>query len=234
MEPDQEITRWLTSLHLAQYASSFARAGYRCLKDLRGLTEENLLEVDNIPTGHRRRILSSLETLMVDVDGGKGSVKVPVRRKPIPRPRQVFSKSEKRGTSCQYSQGTTRQTRPSRTTADSERMAIGSATLPHTLPSVTCHTVSSGFGSGSEDGSSGSLENFSEEPVPDENDDFPSEGASVGFQGEMVENEIYEQCTFVEEPSELRSTRSYKLRHRPVPQIPEHPFMPAYDWWVNM
>ncbi|RXN32713.1 arf-GAP with Rho-GAP ANK repeat and PH domain-containing 2 isoform X1 [Labeo rohita] len=232
MEPDQEITRWLTSLHLAQYASSFARAGYRCLKDLRGLTEENLLEVDNIPTGHRRRILSSLETLMVDVDGGKGSVKVPVRRKPIPRPRQVFSKSEKRGTSCQYSQGTTRQTRPSRTTADSERMAIGSATLPHTLPSVTCHTVSSGFGSGSEDGSSGSLENFSEEPVPDENDDFPSEGASVGFQGEMVENEIYEQCTFVEEPSELRSTRSYKLRHRPVPQIPEHPFMPAYDWNV--
>uniref|UniRef100_A0A8C2CMX0 ArfGAP with RhoGAP domain, ankyrin repeat and PH domain 2 n=1 Tax=Cyprinus carpio TaxID=7962 RepID=A0A8C2CMX0_CYPCA len=210
MEPEQEITRWLTSLHLLQYASSFARAGYHCFKDLRSLTEEELLKMDNIPTGHRRRILSSLETLMIKVDGGE----VPVRRKPIPRPRKV-------------------QTLPSRTIADSERMAIGSATLPHTLPSVTSHTASSSSSSASEQGSSESLENFSEEPIPDENDDFSSEGASVGFQGEMVENEIYEQCTFIKEPSEPRSTRSFKLRHRPVPEIPEHPFIPPYDWTLS-
>uniref|UniRef100_A0A8C2CEL9 Arf-GAP with Rho-GAP domain, ANK repeat and PH domain-containing protein 2 n=1 Tax=Cyprinus carpio TaxID=7962 RepID=A0A8C2CEL9_CYPCA len=230
MEPEQEITRWLTSLHLLQYASSFARAGYHCFKDLRSLTEEELLKMDNIPTGHRRRILSSLETLMIKVDGGE----VPVRRKPIPRPRKVFPKAKQRGTSCQHSQGSniqmTRQTLPSRTIADSERMAIGSATLPHTLPSVTSHTASSSSSSASEQGSSESLENFSEEPIPDENDDFSSEGASVGFQGEMVENEIYEQCTFIKEPSEPRSTRSFKLRHRPVPEIPEHPFIPPYDW----
>uniref|UniRef100_A0A8C1GH92 ArfGAP with RhoGAP domain, ankyrin repeat and PH domain 2 n=1 Tax=Cyprinus carpio TaxID=7962 RepID=A0A8C1GH92_CYPCA len=210
MEPEQEITRWLTSLHLLQYASSFARAGYHCFKDLRSLTEEELLKMDNIPTGHRRRILSSLETLMIKVDGGE----VPVRRKPIPRPRKV-------------------QTLPSRTIADSERMAIGSATLPHTLPSVTSHTASSSSSSSSDQGSSESLENFSEEPIPDENDDFSSEGASVGFQGEMVENEIYEQCTFIKEPSEPRSTRSFKLRHRPVPEIPEHPFIPPYDWTLS-
>ncbi|XP_016421118.1 arf-GAP with Rho-GAP domain, ANK repeat and PH domain-containing protein 2-like isoform X2 [Sinocyclocheilus rhinocerous] len=232
MEPDQEITRWLTSLHLPQYASSFARAGYHCFKDLRSLTEEKLYQMNNIPTGHRRRILSSLETLMMEVDGGE----VPVRRKPIPRPRQVFPKAKQRGTSCRHSQGSniqmTRQTLPSGTIADSERMAIGSATLPHTLPSVTCHTVSSSSSSASDHGSSESLENVSEEPIPDENDDFSSEGASVGFQGEMVENEIYEQCTFIKEPSEPRSTRSYKLRHRPVPEIPEHPFIPPYDWNV--
>uniref|UniRef100_A0A8C1CIF6 ArfGAP with RhoGAP domain, ankyrin repeat and PH domain 2 n=1 Tax=Cyprinus carpio carpio TaxID=630221 RepID=A0A8C1CIF6_CYPCA len=210
MEPEQEITQWLTSLHLLQYASSFARAGYHCFKDLRSLTEEELLKMDNIPTGHRRRILSSLETLMIKVDGGE----VPVRRKPIPRPRKV-------------------QTLPSRTIADSERMAIGSATLPHTLPSVTSHTASSSSSSSSDQGSSESLENFSEEPIPDENDDFSSEGASVGFQGEMVENEIYEQCTFIKEPSEPRSTRSFKLRHRPVPEIPEHPFIPPYDWTLS-
>ncbi|KAK2914147.1 hypothetical protein Q8A67_002546 [Cirrhinus molitorella] len=232
MEPDQEITRWLTSLHLPQYASSFTRAGYHRLKDLRSLTEEKLLEVGNIPTGHRRRILSSLETLMVEVDGGKSSMKVPVRRKPIPRPRQVFPKAKKGATSCQHSRGT-RQTLPSRTVADSERLAIGSATLPHKLPTVTSHTDSSGSSSDSEHGSSESLENFSEEAVPDENYDFPSGGASVGFQGEMVENEIYEQCTFIKEPSELRPTRSYKLRHRPVPEIPEHPFIPPYDWTTN-
>uniref|UniRef100_A0A9J8B555 ArfGAP with RhoGAP domain, ankyrin repeat and PH domain 2 n=1 Tax=Cyprinus carpio carpio TaxID=630221 RepID=A0A9J8B555_CYPCA len=231
--PEQEITQWLTSLHLLQYASSFARAGYHCFKDLRSLTEEELLKMDNIPTGHRRRILSSLETLMIKVDGGE----VPVRRKPIPRPRKVFPKAKQRGTSCQHSQGSniqmTRQTLPSRTIADSERMAIGSATLPHTLPSVTSHTASSSSSSSSDQGSSESLENFSEEPIPDENDDFSSEGASVGFQGEMVENEIYEQCTFIKEPSEPRSTRSFKLRHRPVPEIPEHPFIPPYDWTLS-
>ncbi|XP_077085632.1 arf-GAP with Rho-GAP domain, ANK repeat and PH domain-containing protein 2 isoform X1 [Siphateles boraxobius] len=230
MEPDQEITVWLTSLHLPQYASSFAQAGYRCLKDLMSLTEVKLLEVDHIPTGHRRRILSSLETLMVEADGNNSYAKVPVRRKPIPRPRQVFPKDRQRGTSCQQSQGSniqmTSQTVPARTIADSERMAIGF----QTLPSVTCHVVSSSSSSASEHGSSESLENFSEDPIPDENDDFPSEGASVWFQGEMVENEIYEECPFIEEPSELRSTRSFKLRHRPVPEIPEHPFKPPYDW----
>ncbi|KAK9972060.1 hypothetical protein ABG768_025391 [Culter alburnus] len=213
MEPDQEITVWLTSLHLPQYASSFAQAGYCCLKDLRNLTEEKLLKVDHIPTGHRRRILSSLETLMVEVDGS--SMKVPVRRKPIPRPRQVFPKDKQRETSSRHPQGSkiqmTSQTVPARTIADSER-------------------VSSSSSSASEHGSSESLENFSEEPIPDENDDFPSELASVGFQGEMVENEIYEKCSFVNEPSRPRSSRSYKLRHRPVPEIPEHPFKPLYDW----
>ncbi|CAM4528302.1 unnamed protein product [Leuciscus chuanchicus] len=229
MEPDQ-ITVWLTSLHLPQYASSFAKAGYRCLKDLRSLTEEKLLEVDHIPTGHRRRILSSLETLMVEADGNNSYVKVPVRRKPIPRPRQVFPKDRQRGTSCQHPQGSniqmTSQTVPARTIADSERMAIGF----QAVPSVTCHAVSSSSSSASEHGSSESLENFSEYRIPDGNDDLPSEGASVWFEGEMVENEIYEECPFIEVASEPRSTRSFKLRHRPVPEIPEHPFKPPYDW----
>ncbi|XP_043100575.1 arf-GAP with Rho-GAP domain, ANK repeat and PH domain-containing protein 2 isoform X2 [Puntigrus tetrazona] len=225
MEPEQEITWWLTNLHLPQYASSFSRAGYRCLKDLRSITEEKLLEMDNIPTGHRRRILSSLETLMMEIDGGK----VPVKRKPMPRPRQVFPKANQRGTSFQHSQGSdiqmARQTLLSQTIAYSERMAVGS----HTLPSAT---VSSSSSSASEHGSSESLENFSEEPIPDQNNDFSSEGASVRFLGEMVENEIYEQCTFTKESYEPRSTRSYKLRHRPVPEIPEHPYIPPYDWNV--
>lgn len=167
---------------------------------------------------------------MVEADGNNSYVKVPVRRKPIPRPRQVFPKDRQRGTSCQHPQGSniqmTSQTVPARTIADSERMAIGF----QTVPSVTCHAVSSSSSSASEHGSSESLENFSEERIPDENDDFPSEGASVWFQGEMVENEIYEECPFIEVPSKPRSTRSFKLRHRPVPEIPEHPFKPPYDW----
>lgn len=225
MEPDQEITLWLTDLHLPQYATSFTRAGYHYLKDLRNLNEEKLLEMENIPTGHRRRILSSLETLMMEVEGS--FVKVPVRRKPIPRPRQVFSKDKQKEASYQQGRDVqmTRQTLPARNTANSGLMNVGFQTLPR----IKCHAVSSGSSSTSDNGSSESLENFPEDHVTNKSGGLPAEGASLGFQGEMVENEIYEECLFATVPSEPRSTRSYKLRHRPVPEIPEHPFIPPYD-----
>ncbi|XP_051566490.1 arf-GAP with Rho-GAP domain, ANK repeat and PH domain-containing protein 2-like [Myxocyprinus asiaticus] len=230
METDQEISQWLSSVHLTQYAASFARAGYHCLKDLRGLTEEKLLEVDSIPTGHRRRILSSLETMMVEADGGKGLVKVPVRRKPIPRPRQVFTRDRQKGRSCQHPQGNNTQM---------ERQTLSVRT--HTLSSSTCHAASSSCSSASEHSSNELLKNSSEElscfgaeTIPDQNYDFPSERTPVGFQGEMVENEIYEQCLMVKAPSDPRSTCSFKLRHRPVPEIPEHTFIPPNDWSVTV
>ncbi|XP_052002385.1 arf-GAP with Rho-GAP domain, ANK repeat and PH domain-containing protein 2-like isoform X1 [Xyrauchen texanus] len=249
MEPDQDIDQWLASLNLPQYASSFTRAGYHCLKDLSCLTKEKLLEVDHIPTGHQRRILSSLETLMVEADGGKGLDKIPVRRKPIPRPRQLFPKDKQRGTSSQHPQGSNiqmeRQTLSAKTckgletAADIEQMAVGSATytLPHTLSSDACQAASSSSSSASEHSNNESSENVSDEPscygaenIKDENYYFPSEGPPVGFQGDMIENEIYEECQMVKEPSDARPTRSFKLRHRPVPEIPEHSFIPPYDW----
>ncbi|XP_009301838.1 arf-GAP with Rho-GAP domain, ANK repeat and PH domain-containing protein 2 isoform X1 [Danio rerio] len=228
MEPNQEITMWLTELHLPQYATSFTLAGYHFLKDLRNLNEEKLLEMDNIPTGHRRRILSSLETLMMEVEGS--SVKVPVKRKPIPRPRQVLSKDkQKEASTYQHAQAgnvqMTRQTLPARTTAYSGTMNVGSQTLPR----IKCHAASSGSSSTSDNGSSESLENFTEDHVTNKSGGLPADGAALGFQGEMVENEIYEECLFATVPSEPRSTRSFKLRHRPVPEIPEHPFIPSYD-----
>lgn len=219
---------WLTELHLPQYATSFTLAGYHFLKDLRNLNEEKLLEMDNIPTGHRRRILSSLETLMMEDEGS--SVKVPVKRKPIPRPRQVLSKDkQKEASTYQHAQAgnvqMTRQTLPARTTAYSGTMNVGSQTLPR----IKCHAASSGSSSTSDNGSSESLENFTEDHVTNRSGGLPADGAALGFQGEMVENEIYEECLFATVPSEPRSTRSFKLRHRPVPEIPEHPFIPSYD-----
>lgn len=220
MEPDQEIVQWLSSLHLLQYASSFSWAGYRCLKDLRGLTEEKLLEIDNIPTGHRRRILSSLESLMIEADGG--SVKVPVRRKPIPRPRQLFPKDGQRETSCQHPQINTMDNLQMERQNLSDRTSVtfGASERTSSSSSASAH------------GSNESLENFSEEPYFFGEE--PNE-ANVRFQGEMVENEIYEELPLdVRARSDPRSTRSYRLRHRPVPDIPEHTFIPPYDWSVTV
>ncbi|XP_065145126.1 arf-GAP with Rho-GAP domain, ANK repeat and PH domain-containing protein 2 isoform X2 [Paramisgurnus dabryanus] len=203
MESNREITQWLSSLHLLHYASSFARAGYHSLKDLRGLTEEKLLEIDQIPTGHRRRILSSLETVMVKEDG----VEVPVRRKPIPRPRHVFPKDGHRGTSCLHPQGNAKET---------------ARTIDHS-PSTSSSSASA-------HGSNESLENSSEEPSF-----YVDEPNEIEFQGEMVDNEIYEECPVgIRERSNPRGTRSFKLRHRPVPEIPEHTFIPPYDWNVGV
>lgn len=150
---------------------------------------------------------------MIEADGG--SVKVPVRRKPIPRPRQVFPKDGQRATSCQHPQSHTtdnlqmeRQNLSDRTFGVSEQTSSSSSTSAH--------------------GSNESLENLSEEIYSF--GEKPNE-ANVGFRGEMVENEIYEECTMnVRARSDPRSTRSYRLRHRPVPEIPEHTFIPPYDW----
>ncbi|XP_056605567.1 arf-GAP with Rho-GAP domain, ANK repeat and PH domain-containing protein 2 [Triplophysa dalaica] len=219
MEPEQEITQWLSSLHLAQYASSFTRAGYHYLRDLRSLTEEKLVKIDNIPTGHRRRILSSLENLMIEAEGS--SIKVPVRRKPIPRPRQVFSKDGQRGTPCRH---------PQRNTM--ENLHMERQNLSESKGTTRGHGPSSSSSSGSANSSNESLENFSEEP--NSFGEEPNE-ANVKFQGEMVENEIYEECpSDVRAGLEPRSTRSFRLRHRPVPDIPEHPFLPPFDWSANV
>ncbi|XP_063042704.1 arf-GAP with Rho-GAP domain, ANK repeat and PH domain-containing protein 2 [Engraulis encrasicolus] len=149
---EEDVLDWLSSLHLPQYAPLFTQAGLLRLGDLRGLTAEKLQEVADFPTGHRRRMLRSLEALGLDRDleeeeerGGRknrgremetdmamaASVMMglregaeetasasasaslsssscpPVKKKPLPRPRHVFLKDRKRGTSCLHPQTST-------------------------------------------------------------------------------------------------------------------------------
>ncbi|XP_076144519.1 arf-GAP with Rho-GAP domain, ANK repeat and PH domain-containing protein 2 [Alosa pseudoharengus] len=99
-------------------------AGLRSLAELRGLTAERLQAVADFPTGHRRRMLCSLEALGLDKPpeeraGAGGAVEAeaaswaladtagdsslgPSRRRPVPVPRtrHVFLKNRKRGASC--------------------------------------------------------------------------------------------------------------------------------------
>ncbi|KAG7241617.1 hypothetical protein INR49_025537 [Caranx melampygus] len=263
-EPSQEIAEWLSTLRLPQYSLCFQQGGYQTLGDCKDLTEESLLGIRVFPTGHRRRILRSLEALGLKRHSGgedeeeekEGENGKP--RKPVPHPRHIF-KNKKRGTSCQHHQPKERmdyelegsQTLPPGAGLGTE-MEVGYLRPPLPAPrnpqniqtSMSSHaiippSVSSSSSSesicisempsdweiGSEDPSLSSTDSTpcsAELPIPALTEDHG------GFLGEMVENSIYEMGNF-KVSAGPRLTRSYRLRHRPVPEIPQQNILPFQD-----
>lgn len=261
---------WLSSLHLSNYTSCFQKGGYQALEDCKNLTDERLLELQVLPTGHRRRILRSLEALGVkaqsagedegeDDDAGEGNRRQP--QKPVLYPRYIF---KKRATSWQKSQPKERseynlegsQTLPPGVGLGVESKDVTESRLlrppqpaprnPQNIQTIMPeHTYIPPSVSSSSSGSSSSIESFSISEMPSDweiSSDYPvlpsthsvpssaevpypttTEDQGV-FHGEMVENSIYEsQYNIV--AGGPRLTRSYRLRHRPVPEIP-NPTMP--------
>uniref|UniRef100_A0A672J1J9 ArfGAP with RhoGAP domain, ankyrin repeat and PH domain 2 n=1 Tax=Salarias fasciatus TaxID=181472 RepID=A0A672J1J9_SALFA len=205
-----EIAEWLSNLRLTQYTSCFQQGGYRFLKDCKDLTEDRLLMLRVLPTGHRRRILRSLEALGVKQESEEEDDKSPgsrnARRKPLPHPRHIFLKDIKRGASFQHP-------------PPNERTDIPLST----------HTSSSSGGSSSDESFSASeipsdWEISAEGPTPSstgvEEPLYSVTEDESGFHGEMVENSIYEGQEILKGPKGPKLTRSYRLRHRPVPEIP--------------
>ncbi|KAG9345431.1 hypothetical protein JZ751_008575 [Albula glossodonta] len=239
-ETEEEILSWLSSIHLLQYAACFEKAGYSCLEDCDDLTDEKLLEMRVFPTGHRRRILRSLESLEranASETGGQSTVKKSIP-KPVPKPRCIFLKERKRATSCQHlpackevareSDQQGRQTLPVGIGAGSDmRFGKGSpkgASTPRSSPRIMPASASSSSDSltvSSHSEHASDRETSSEDPAP---------LIPPAFQGTMVHNEIYDggwSTNSTPYPQPLprpqprpRPTRSYKLRHRPVPDIP--------------
>lgn len=274
-EPRQEIVEWLSTLRLSQYTSCFQQGGYQALEDCQDLTDERLLELNVFPTGHRRRILRSLEALGVKQQSGgeeddeeEGELENGrCQRQPVPHPRHIFLKDRKRGTSCQNRQPKERKDH------DSE----GSQTLPPgaglgteieeiperrrvrppkpaprnpqniqtSMSEHTCIPASVSFSSSSSSSESLSISEMpsdweisSEDPSLSSTDSIPCPAEvfhsalaedSGGFRGEMVENSIYEAQPSFKAPNGPRLTRSYRLRHRPVPEIPNQSILPLLD-----
>ncbi|KAM9335311.1 arf-GAP with Rho-GAP domain, ANK repeat and PH domain-containing protein 2 [Symphorus nematophorus] len=263
-EPSQEIAEWLSTLRLSQYTLYFQQGGYQALEDCRDLTDERLLGLRVFPTGHRRRILRSLEALGVKQQSGEeedgeeegGVENGRHRKKPVPNPRHIFLKDRKRGTSYQNNQpkvkrddlegsqtlppgaglGTetedvpeSRYLRPPQP-APRNPQNIGAAMLVHTFIPPSVSSSSSESLSISEMPSDWEIS--SEDPSLSSTDSipYPAEGQdSGGFCGEMVENSIYESQPSFKAPAGPRLTRSYRLRHRPVPEIPNQTILPLQD-----
>ncbi|XP_026183061.1 arf-GAP with Rho-GAP domain, ANK repeat and PH domain-containing protein 2 [Mastacembelus armatus] len=253
-EPSQEIVEWLSTIRLSQYATHFQQGGYRSLEDCKHLTNERLLELSVLPTGHRRRILCSLEALGEqsqsdyedeEEEGGVESGRC--RRKPMLHPRHIFLK---RGTTSQNQQPIERReynfegcqsltqgarletesedtlkSRPVRPpqpaprnlqnirTTVSEHALIPPSVSSSSSESLSLSEIPSDWDISSEEHSLSSTDT-AEVPHPAVTEDHGS------FHGEMVENCIYETHPSFEAPAGPRLTRSYRLRHRPVPEIP--------------
>lgn len=252
--PCPEIAEWLSTLRLTQYASCFQQGGYRFVEDCKDLTEDRLLELKVLPTGHRRRILRSLEALGVkqesEEEDDESSAGRSVQRKPVPRPRRIFLNDKKRGVSFEHpvskdkrdreSEGS--QTLPARAGLATEAENLLESkyvSLPQPAPrniqkrptSLTLRPAlppsrrSSSSSSSDESLSASEMpsdwEISTEDHVPSsiEVEDPPS-SLTEGFDGEMVENSIYEAQPSFKGPRGPRLTRSYRLRHRPVPEVP--------------
>uniref|UniRef100_UPI003AAFC4B0 arf-GAP with Rho-GAP domain, ANK repeat and PH domain-containing protein 2 isoform X1 n=1 Tax=Centroberyx gerrardi TaxID=166262 RepID=UPI003AAFC4B0 len=263
-ESSEEISDWLTSLRLAQYVLCFQQGGYQVLEDCKDLTDERLLQLRVFPTGHRRRILRSLEALGVERESGEEEEgeEGRGRRKPVPHPRHIFLKDRKRATSCKDPQPKERgaydlegsQTLPPGTGLGAESEFVSEAgclSPPRPAPRDpanirTCSSASVSTTSSSSDSLSisspsdmpsdweissedPSLSSTDSVPCPAEVSHPPQADDLGGFLGEMVENSIYERQPSFKGPRGPRPTRSYRLRHRPVPEIPSQAIPPPQD-----
>ncbi|XP_061620373.1 arf-GAP with Rho-GAP domain, ANK repeat and PH domain-containing protein 2 isoform X2 [Phyllopteryx taeniolatus] len=226
-EPSQEIERWLFTLHLSQYATCFQLGGYRSPQDCADLTDERLRELKVLPTGHRRRILRGLEVL-----GVKKQSQGEEAQKPPLYPRNVFLEDKKRGGSCQHSELQGSQTLPPGAGLGAQTEEGGPPQPARRNPENVRVSVLEDLGPLASSSSS-STESLPTPEIPPgweispENANFvpsprdaPSE-EQESSQCNMVDNAIYvAQPTFAA-PKGPRLTRSYRLRHRPVPDIPQ-------------
>ncbi|XP_023996671.1 arf-GAP with Rho-GAP domain, ANK repeat and PH domain-containing protein 2, partial [Salvelinus sp. IW2-2015] len=263
-DPREEILDWLTSLRLPQYADGFHLGGFQCLEDCRGLTENCLLELRVFPTGHRRRILRSLEALRLAVEEPGEGEKDGENRKPLPQPRHIFMTNKKRVTSCQPSERVEQARWEGRQTLhpgaglgieeteeeNTNTSIKGSLRPPRPTPRDPRNVRTTSSASNSTSGSCDSLsvsshsgevpsdcEISSEEPSPSSTDLSPGPDHVLSgknhevYQGKMVDNVIYERGPSLKTPAKgPRPTRSYRLRHRPVPGIPDQVILPPPDW----
>lgn len=256
----QEVVEWLVTLHLSQYASCFQQGGYESLEDCKDLTDEHLLELQVLPTGHRRRILRSLEALGIRQSGENDEAEGGIQNQRHGRKlwsRHVLNTDKKRMMSFQKHPPKDKvynlegsQTLPpgaglateiedvpeNRNVSQPQPALCSSQNDPTSIYDygVIPASVSSC--------SSSSSETFSIPEVPSDweispehpslsiTDSIPGAAEVLyssftedkgSFGGEMVENSIYEMQPSSKVATSSRLSRSFRLRHRPVPEIPD-------------
>ncbi|XP_072574626.1 arf-GAP with Rho-GAP domain, ANK repeat and PH domain-containing protein 2 isoform X2 [Paramormyrops kingsleyae] len=181
-EPSVEISAWLSSLRLGQYGPCLARAGYCRLRDCWGLSDQQLWEMGVLPTGHRRRILRSLET-----------------RPPCQAVASSYllSWGVKRAAPFAPKKDGARLEEPQMTQPPSSGAGLGEALTP--IPNSTSSPLTPA------------------EPATQNTSAPPSRD----FKGTMVLNDIYDGDGCDVLGGCIRPTRSYRLKHRPVPEVPD-------------
>uniref|UniRef100_A0A8C5N3K7 Arf-GAP with Rho-GAP domain, ANK repeat and PH domain-containing protein 2 n=1 Tax=Gouania willdenowi TaxID=441366 RepID=A0A8C5N3K7_GOUWI len=221
-EPSPDLADWLSTLRLTQYVFHFHNGGYTCLEDCKGLTEQCLLELKILPTGHRRRILRSLEALGLQPQSEEedGDVKEGVESRSS-RNKLTLPPRARLGAELEDDYLSNPQTTP----RDSQN--IQTSITHYSLPaSVHSSSISESL---SDAETPSDLETSLEDPVVPSISPVLSPAEVLlplksedndGFPCEMVENSLYDAISSFKSRAGPRSTRSYRLRHRPVPEIP--------------
>ncbi|XP_041130466.1 arf-GAP with Rho-GAP domain, ANK repeat and PH domain-containing protein 2 [Polyodon spathula] len=235
----KDVKVWLQSIHLQQYASSFMQAGYHTLEDCGDLNNEVLLHIGVTPTGHRKRILNHLQSLRLldrndrvavgesetkttGTDGCDSSLKTGVSSEkiggqPTPKPRTVYSKGRNAVKGTEVLSKAQDDGQSHNIEAKSADVVCGSQTdqgkpqTRHIQSEPSFSSLSSLYQI------SGNEHSF-EEPM------------HTPFKGKMVINELYSERTDLVGQAPMKPvSRSFKLRHRPVPQIPVDAVAPLED-----
>ncbi|NXJ79936.1 ARAP2 protein, partial [Trogon melanurus] len=66
---DTDIEEFLVNINLGQYLPNFKEYGYNIVTDCLGINDSVLQQMGVLPTGHRRRILKQLDTMLSKVQG---------------------------------------------------------------------------------------------------------------------------------------------------------------------
>ncbi|XP_033869324.3 arf-GAP with Rho-GAP domain, ANK repeat and PH domain-containing protein 2 [Acipenser ruthenus] len=244
----EDIRVWLESIHLQQYIGGFIQAGYHTLEDCANLNNEVLLHIGVTPTGHRKRILNHLQSLplldcsdRVAVDesetkatpagtgGYDSSLQTRVSSEkiggqPTPKTRTIYSKGRNAVKGAEIL-----------SKAQDDGHYIEPYSQSHNIEAKSADLV---CGSQTEQGKPQTCCIQSEPPFSSlsslcpisENEHSFEEPIYNPFKGKMVVNELYSERTDLVGQAPMQPvSRSFKLRHRPVPQIPFHTVAPLED-----
>ncbi|KAM4706591.1 arf-GAP with Rho-GAP domain, ANK repeat and PH domain-containing protein 2 [Discoglossus pictus] len=223
-ENNDDVGQMLAGIHLEIYEPVFKTFGFHTISDCENLNHEKLQEIGIALTGHRKRILNKLQSLILYKGNEAESLKFcsatgRSNTEGILSTEAKDFKSQKIG-----SLDTTLKTHEHAVDLDDchaeDITGTSNATYNYYKPEKSNENKEKGqvleepseeLASNREDNQQISMD--VEEQLDSQNSSF------FEFQGTMVDNEIYSGNTN-NKPKTKTPTRSFILRNRPVPQLP--------------
>uniref|UniRef100_A0A8C3MB22 Uncharacterized protein n=1 Tax=Geospiza parvula TaxID=87175 RepID=A0A8C3MB22_GEOPR len=213
-----DIEEFLVNINLAQYLPNFKKYGYNTVTDCVGISNSVLQQMGVLPTGHRRRILKQLDSLL-EIQGNslfhenlKFKDLKGLEEKQYSSSDQEYPVSNSSVDQTGLNTNMNTQQDASLTEAaayQADEHLIGPLVFRDPPSFVrSCETK---------------CKENKQQRLADEGDlsDRKPDSPFFKFKGEMKDNDLYDSCMLNCMKVFPRASRSFILRHRPVPEIPE-------------
>uniref|UniRef100_A0A8B9PS10 ArfGAP with RhoGAP domain, ankyrin repeat and PH domain 2 n=1 Tax=Apteryx owenii TaxID=8824 RepID=A0A8B9PS10_APTOW len=217
-----DIEEFLVNINLGQYLPNFKEYGYNIVTDCVGINNSVLQQMGVLPTGHRRRILKQLDTTFSKMQE-KSLFSENLKLKDLKglEEKQCSSSDQESSISNLNVDGTAETCLiPATLSPDTsleeaaayqaDEYLDGHSAFSHPPPSFaySCETKSS---------ENKQLMFADEDSLSDSEPNSPF----FQFKGEMIDNDLYDSYAQSCMKVVPRTSRSFILRHRPVPKIPD-------------